>query len=107
MAQLMLPMGRVAAGQTGSGKTHTIMGERHEAGAIALAIDDVFAIAAAAPDDEFAFRVCPDAYLPCPCVCSVYAVVCQCSFVMHVHVCLCVSVFLWSSVTKDCSSLSL
>lgn len=45
------------AGQTGSGKTHTIMGERHEAGAIALAIDDIFATTAAAPADQFAFRV--------------------------------------------------
>ncbi len=45
------------AGQTGSGKTHTIMGERHEAGAIALAIDDIFATTAAAPSDQFAFRV--------------------------------------------------
>ena len=34
------------------------MGERHEAGAIALAIDDIFASAAAAPADQFAFRVC-------------------------------------------------
>ena len=47
------------AGQTGSGKTHTIMGERAEAGAIALAIDDIFATAAAAPADHFAFKVCP------------------------------------------------
>ena len=35
------------------------MGERTEAGAIALAIDDIFATAAAAPDDHFAFKVCP------------------------------------------------
>ena len=34
------------------------MGERHEAGAIALAIDDIFASTAAAPADQFAFRVC-------------------------------------------------
>ncbi|KAL0017954.1 hypothetical protein WJX77_004210 [Trebouxia sp. C0004] len=47
----------LAYGQTGSGKTHTIMGERHEAGAIALAIDDIFATTAAAPADQFAFRV--------------------------------------------------
>jgi len=33
------------------------MGERHEAGAIALAIDDIFATTAAAPSDQFAFRV--------------------------------------------------
>ncbi|KAL0046363.1 hypothetical protein WJX82_010363 [Trebouxia sp. C0006] len=47
----------LAYGQTGSGKTHTIMGERHKAGAIALAIDDIFATTAAAPADLFAFRV--------------------------------------------------
>lgn len=33
------------------------MGERHEPGAIALAIDDIFATAAAAPSDQFAFKV--------------------------------------------------
>ena len=35
------------------------MGERSEAGAIAVAIDDIFATAAAAPADHFAFKVRP------------------------------------------------
>lgn len=33
------------------------MGERLEAGAIAFAIDDIFAASAAAPADQFAFKV--------------------------------------------------
>ena len=44
-------------GQTGSGKTHTIMGERNEAGAISLAIDDIFATAAASSGDTYTFTV--------------------------------------------------
>ena len=75
------------AGQTGSGKTHTIMGERHEAGAIALAIDDIFATTAAAPADQFAFKV------------NIYTVEWQLHIVFS---CVCAHLSVWLS---DCQSV--
>ena len=48
------------------------MGERLEAGAIAFAIDDIFAASAAAPADQFAFKVNCGSSTP---VCAYQAVV--------------------------------